>query len=135
MSNILHAYVKAPVTEKMWITLGPEFRKDVEKTAVIVRALNGLMSAVAAFKSHRARCMKSLGYKSCKADPDLWLKPKNRPEDGVQYYSYLLHFVDDILCVHHNADNVLWLLHKSFQLNPGFGKPNMYFHVKLCEMR
>ena len=28
----------------------------------------------------------------------------------VQYYSYLLCYVDDILCIHHNADTVRkWL--------------------------
>ena len=40
--NILNTYVQAPVTEKVWTTLGPEFGKDTRKTAVIVRALYGL---------------------------------------------------------------------------------------------
>ena len=51
--------------------------------------------------------MKSLGFKSCKADPDLWLKPEIIPEDGVKYCSYLLCYVGDILCIHHNADSIL----------------------------
>ena len=46
--DILNAYVQAPVTEKVWTTLGPEFSKDAGKTAVIVRALYGLKSAGAA---------------------------------------------------------------------------------------
>ena len=52
-------------------TLGPEFGKDMGKTAVIVRALYDLKSAGAAFRSHLAKCMESMGYPSCKADPDL----------------------------------------------------------------
>ena len=28
LGNILNAYVQAPVTEKVWTTLGPEFGKD-----------------------------------------------------------------------------------------------------------
>ena len=68
--NVLNAYVQAPVTEKMWTTLGPEFSKDARKTAVIGRALYGLKSAGATFRSHHAKCMESLGYQSCKADPD-----------------------------------------------------------------
>ena len=71
---ILNAYVKAPVTEKVWTTLGPEFGKDSGKTALIVRALYGLKAGGAAFRSHLAKCMEVLGYQSCKADPDLWLK-------------------------------------------------------------
>ena len=38
LSNILNAYVQAPVIEKVFTTLGPEFVKDTGKTAVIVRA-------------------------------------------------------------------------------------------------
>ena len=64
--------------------------KDAGKTTVIVRALCGLKSAGAAFRSHLANCIELLGYQSYKIDPDLWLKPEIRPEDGVKYYSYLL---------------------------------------------
>ena len=42
LGNILNPYVQAPVTEKMWTTLGPEVGKDARKTIVIVAALYGL---------------------------------------------------------------------------------------------
>ena len=42
LGDILHAYVQAPVTEKVWTTLGAELCKDAENTTVIVRALYGL---------------------------------------------------------------------------------------------
>ena len=84
----------------MCTSLGLEFGKDARKTALIVRALSGLKSGGAAFISHLARCIESLGYQSCKADLDLWLKPEIRPEDGVIYYSYSLCYVDEILCIH-----------------------------------
>ena len=80
--DILNVYVQAPMTEKVWTTVGPEFSKDRRKTAVIIRALCGLKLAGAAFGSHLAKCMESLGYVSCKAIPDLWLKPEIKPEDG-----------------------------------------------------
>ena len=72
-------------TEKVWTTLGPELSKDAKKTAATVRAIFGLKSAGTAFRSYHARCMESLGYESCKAIPDLWLKPEIRTEDGLQY--------------------------------------------------
>ena len=62
------------VTENVWITLGPEFGKDVGKSVVIVLALCGLKLAGVAFGSQLAKCMESLGYQSCKADLGLWLK-------------------------------------------------------------
>ena len=133
--NILNPYIQAPVTEKVWTTLGPEFGKDARKTALIVRVLYGLKSAGAAFRSHLARSMESLGHQSCKADPNLWLKPEIRQDDGVKYCSYLLYYVDDILCIHCNADFMLEQLHKSFPLEPGFGNPDMYLGAKLCKTR
>ena len=91
LGDIFNAYVQASITEKVQTTLGPEFGKDARKTTVIVRALYGLKSAGAAFRRHLARCMESLGYESCKADPDLWLKPEIRPEDGAKYYTHFMH--------------------------------------------
>ena len=87
--DILNAYIQAPVTEKVLTTLDPEFGKYTKKTEVIVRALYGLKSARAAFRSYLERCRESLRYESCKADPYLWLKPEIKPEDEVKYYSYL----------------------------------------------
>jgi hypothetical protein len=81
--DVLNAYITAPITEKVWTILGPEFGQDTGKMAVIVRALYGLKSAGAAFRAHLASCMRELGYTSCKADPDLWLKPETQPDDGV----------------------------------------------------
>ena len=56
LDDTLNADVKAPVTEKVWTSLDPELGKDATKIAVIVRALYGLKSAEAAFRSHLARC-------------------------------------------------------------------------------
>ena len=87
--------------------MGPEFGKDVGNTAVIVIALHVLKSVGAAFRNNLARYIESMAYKSFKAGTDLWLKPEIRPEDGVQYYSNLLYYVNEILCIHHNADTML----------------------------
>ena len=79
--------------------------------------------------------MESLGYGSCKADPHLWLQLEIRLEYGLKYFSFLFCYVDDILCVHHNADAMLEWLHKSFQLKLEFGKPDMYLGAMLCKTR
>jgi len=34
--------------------------------------------------------MCTLGYKSCMADADLWYKQVFRPDDGYEYYAYVL---------------------------------------------
>ena len=89
VGDVLNAYITAPVTEKVWTVLGPEFGQDAGKSAVIVRALYGLKSAGAAFCAHLASFMRQMGYTSCKADPDLWLKAETRPDDNAQYYAYI----------------------------------------------
>ena len=71
LADFLNDYIQAPVTEKVWTTLGPEFSKDTSKTAVIVRALYGLKLAGAFFRSLLTRCMESMNNVSCKADLDL----------------------------------------------------------------
>ncbi len=49
VGDILNAYITAPVKEKVWTVLGPEFGHDACKSAIIVCALYRLMSAGAAF--------------------------------------------------------------------------------------
>jgi hypothetical protein len=42
MADIENAYLTAPLIEKVWTVLGPEFGDDSGKVALIVRALYGL---------------------------------------------------------------------------------------------
>jgi hypothetical protein len=49
VDDVLNAYITAPVKEKVWTILGPEFGLDSGKSAIIVRALYGLKSEGAAF--------------------------------------------------------------------------------------
>ncbi len=49
LGHVLNAYITAPVKEKVWTILGPEFGLDSGKRAIIVHALYGLKSAGAAF--------------------------------------------------------------------------------------
>ena len=95
-AEIENTYLTAPVGEKIWYRLGPEFGADTGKTAIMVRALYRLKSAGASFRNHPASCMRHLGWDSSKADPDVWLKSEVRSDDGYHYYAYCLLYVDDI---------------------------------------
>ena len=81
-SDIQNAYLTAPNAEKIWTVLGAEWGQQAGQRAIIVRALYGLKSAGASFRNHLAACMRTLGYQSCYADRDLWLKASVRPSDG-----------------------------------------------------
>jgi len=124
--DIENAYITAPCQEKIWTKLGPEFGADEGKKAIIIRAIYGLKSSGAAFRSHLADCMTTLEYKSCRADNDLWMKRETNAE-GLSYYSYVLCYVDDIMVIHHDAMPVLMKIDKYFKLKPSsIGDPDIY---------
>jgi hypothetical protein len=60
VGDILNAYITAPIAEKVWTVLGPEFGIDAGKSAIIVHALYGLKSTGAAFCAHLASFMDGL---------------------------------------------------------------------------
>ena len=60
--DVMNAYITDPINEKIWTILRPKFGADQGKKALIVRALYGLKSAGAAFRTHLCICMKGMGY-------------------------------------------------------------------------
>jgi hypothetical protein len=62
MADIETAYLTAPITEKVWTLLGPEFGDDAGKRALIVRALYGLKSAGTDYTNYLAEYMNNLGW-------------------------------------------------------------------------
>jgi hypothetical protein len=134
MADIENAYLTAPITEKIWTVLGPEFGDDAGKRALIVRALYGLKSAGAAFRNHLSECMKYLGWEPCHADRDLWMKAETRPNNDVRYWAYILIYVDGILCVHHDPGTPLAKLDEYFKMKEGsIQVPTFYLGVELKE--
>jgi hypothetical protein len=112
--------------------LGPEFGDDTGKCALIVRALYGLKSSGAAFRNHLVECMKHLGWYPCRADRDLWMKAETRPDGGVLYWAYILIYVDEILCVHHDPGSPLAKLDEYFKMKEGsIQVPTFYLGTKL----
>ena len=68
--------------------------------------------------------------KSCDADPDLWMKPEFRPKIS----QIIIHtfYVNDILCIHHNPDDVSNKLNVYVLLKTGSVRsPKMYLSRKL----
>ena len=101
-ADILNAYLTAPSSQKLWTKCGPEFGKDEGKRAIIKRALYGNKAAGRDFRNHLRSCMEHLGYSSCLADPDLWMRKAYKVETGEPYWEYTLLYVDDALCVSEN---------------------------------
>jgi hypothetical protein len=76
--------------------------------------------------------MKQLGWKHCRADRYLWMKAETRPDDGVLYWAYILIYVDEILCVHHDPRTPLSKLDEYFKMKEGsIQVPIFYLGAKL----
>jgi len=87
------------MSEKHYIICGPEFGlENIGRIGVIIRALYGGKSAGADYWRHVRTAMNELGFESCKADPDVWLRLSTKV-DGSKYYQYVLLYTDDILAV------------------------------------
>ena len=67
------------------------------------------------FKAHLAETLYDLGYTSTKADPDVWIRPVTKP-DGFKYYEMLLVYVDDVLCISHDAEATMAGIQGTFKL-------------------
>ena len=71
--------------------------------------------------------MEFLNFKSCLADPDVWMRPAIK-SNGNTYYEYILLYVDDALVVSENAESILQNeLGRYFHLkDESIGPPTMY---------
>ena len=131
-ADIQNAYLNSPCDEKIWTMPGPEWGPDQEgRKAIIVRALCRLKSAGTSFCAHLAGCMNDIGYTSCLADPDLWLRP-NMKSNGSTIYEYILIYTDDILAIGLDPKLALNQVNGYCKLKEGsIGPRNIYLGAKL----
>ena len=131
-ADIQNAFLSAPNVEKHWIRAGPEFGVEQGKIFVVVRALYGLKSASAAFRSFMAKKLVELDFRSSIADPDVWMRPAVK-SDGTECYEYVMCYVDDVLAASVNAKEVIRSLEGGtvrFK-NDMVELPKMYLGAKL----
>jgi len=125
-ADIQNAYLSAPTKEKLYYKCGLEFGPDCGKTALIVRALYGLRSSGKSFRDHVAETLRAGGFKSCLADPDVYMRKAVKP-DGMKYWEYVLMYVDDMLVISHATKPILDHFKEVYTLKEGSIKePDSY---------
>jgi hypothetical protein len=128
-ADIQNAYLQAPLSEKHYIICGPEFGLEHQgKRAIMMRALYGGKTAGRDFWLHLRNCMeKTLGFKSCPADPDVWMREQTKP-DGSKVWEYVLLYMDDCLIISSRAEITLHNeIGKFFELmEESVGPPEIY---------
>ena len=112
--DIQSVYLQALISEKYWTICGPEFEPDlVGCKSRIVRVLYGCKSTGKDFHNHVRECMEHLGYTSCLANPDLWIREAINTS-GNPYDEYMLLYVDDTLYISEFPKEALLEINKYF---------------------
>ena len=132
--DILNAYLTAPCRERFYCIAGPEFGSDQGKMYIIERALYGLKSSGAAFRTFLAEHLHDIGFTPSLADPDVWMRPAIKP-NGFKYWEYILCYVDDILAISHDPTRVMKSIQQKFKLkNDAMVEPEIYLGAELSKM-
>ena len=129
--GIENACLLAPCREKVWLRAGPKFGHLEGKVMIVKKALYGLKSSGAAFRSHLTDTLDSIGFKGSLANPDVWMRPATRPT-GETYYEYILCYVDVILCISHDARRPMDEIKKTLKFkNDKVEEPDFYLGASL----
>ena len=77
--------------------------------------LYGLKSSGAEFRVFLSERLNEMGFKSCIAYPDVWIRHVTKA-DGDQYYKFILVYVDDLIDIIQNALSVIREVVEKFKL-------------------
>ena len=128
-ADIQNGYLNAPTEEKVWFRVGPEWGPHAGKPVLIVRALYGLKSSGQAWRTHFTQTLEKIGFKSSFADMDVWYKPSVKAS-GEEYYTYLLVYVDDLLCIDERPRKYMDMIKRDFKIKEGsIEPPRVYLGV------
>ena len=128
-------YLNAQCHEKIWFEGGIKCSEDRGKILVMVRALYDLKSAGASWQSELAQLLSNLGYKSMKADTDVWIHKVVKP-NGQEYYEMLFVYIDDILSVSHQAKEAILQITSYYKAKEGSIKePDIYLGANVSKIQ
>ena len=131
--DVGNAYLHAPCREKVWFKGGIETGEDMGKVLVITRALYGLKSSGASWRSTLTGTLIDLGFQETYADPDVWRRSATRA-NGIHYYELLLVYVDDILLVSHDPKPTPLETGAFYELKEGsLGIPETYLGAQIYQ--
>ena len=131
-ADVKNAYLTAPTSERHYIICTKEFGENAGKRAIITRALYGGLKAGRDFWLYVRECMLALNYKSCLADPDVWMKPETLP-NGTTVWSYVLLYTDDVLIISNRGEEIIRNeIGKYFRFKEdSIGPPDIYLGGKM----
>ncbi len=101
---------------------------------IVRKALYGLKTSRAAFRSLLADTLWNRGFQPTLGDPDIHIRPAVKP-CGFKYYEMVLCYVDDVICLSHNATETLReVMQGTFKVKQDkISPPNIYLGVQLLK--
>jgi hypothetical protein len=115
--DIGNAYLQAPAGEQV-------------HTTAIVWAMYGLKSSGAAWHVQLSETLYNMDFKPSVADPDVWYRPAIR-DNGIEYYEYILVYVDDILALSHAPRAIMQIIPKQYRLKEEPTTPKVYLEAAI----
>ena len=128
------AYLNAPPREKVYTKCGPEWGELSGRWAIIIKALYGLSSSSVSWRAAISSVIEGLGFTSCRADPDVWLRPAVKA-DGLEVYEYVLVYSDDLLMVGIKPEEIACQISQHYKFKGDlWEKPTQYLGGKVGQL-
>ena len=130
-ADMQNVYLNTPNREKHWIKAGSKSGQHEGKYYIVAKSLYGFKSTGASFRSFTTKILDNLGFRSWIADPDVWRRPTVK-EDGIEYYEYVMTYVDDLIAISEYAKKTLQQVADTVELkNNKIEDPQSYLGAKL----
>jgi hypothetical protein len=82
-----------------------------------------------------SQTLRELGFRSCIADNDVWMRGIESKGKG-KLYEYVLVYTDDLLCISLKPQDILNSLDQHYLLKPeSIGVPKTYLGAEISEYR
>jgi hypothetical protein len=108
-TDIGNAYLEAETKEKVFVVAGPEFGELEGHVLIIFKALYGLKSSGLRWHERFSDCLQEMGYKTCLAEPDIWLRSVKD-----DHYKYIAVYVDDLATTSKELNNIVHTLKSAY---------------------
>ena len=117
-TDVGNAYLEAMTQEKVYVIAGDEFGQLKGNVLVIKRALYGLKSSGLRWHERFADVLRHMGFTSCKAEPDIWMRACH------DHYEYIAVYSDDLTIASKNPKAIADELVDTYQFKlKGTGPP------------
>eukprot|EP00804_Cyclotella_cryptica_P008557 CCRYP_007551-RA/>CCRYP_007551-RA protein AED:0.38 eAED:0.38 QI:0/0/0/1/1/1/2/0/852 len=130
--DIGNAYLHEPCRETVWFKAGIECGEHSGKVMKVVRALYGLKSACASWRSMFSNfIINQLGFTPTRVDSDVYRR-KAMKDDGTYYYELMLVYIDDVLLLSNDPKPIFEKIFGTFSLkNDAWGPPTQCLGTKI----